>query len=109
MAPFGTSLSHKLNYGVARQLRNWPGLLVIGLVGGAAAVWIGWPWLVALGLAPFIVAALPCLLMCGAMCAANLCMRPKQREHSEFISTEDTAASKSRSSVSSPHRPLDKL
>lgn len=47
---------------------------------GGAGLWFGWPWLVVAGLAPFIVALLPCLIMCGAMCALKLCSKPKQAE-----------------------------
>jgi hypothetical protein len=50
--------------------RSRTGLLVIG--GGLAAVgmYMGWDWLVAAGLAPVVLAVLPCV----AMCAAGLCM-----------------------------------
>lgn len=47
---------------------------------GGAGLWFGWPLLVVAGLAPFVVALLPCLIMCGAMCALNACSKPKQAE-----------------------------
>ena len=43
-------------------------VLAIGAVAGGAA--LGWDWLVAAGLAPILLAALPC----AAMCALGLCM-----------------------------------
>lgn len=39
------------------------------LVGAGLA--LGWPWLAAFGLAPFVLALLPC----AAMCALGLCMK----------------------------------
>jgi hypothetical protein len=39
-------------------------------VGGGGALFFGWDWLVAAGLATIIVGVLPCL----AMCALGLCM-----------------------------------
>ncbi len=41
-----------------------------GLVIGGSGVALGWDWLTAIGLAPLIVSAAPCLLMC----ALGLCM-----------------------------------
>jgi hypothetical protein len=40
-----------------------------------------------------LLALAPCLLMCGAMCAANLCMRPKQEIAASEAATDDGAAS----------------
>lgn len=37
----------------------------------AAGLWSSWGWLTALGLAPLVLALLPC----AAMCALGLCMR----------------------------------
>lgn len=46
--------------------------LLIGaaLLGGGGALFFGWNWLVAAGLASIIVGVLPCLVMCGL----GLCM-----------------------------------
>jgi len=41
-----------------------------GLVVGGSGVALGWDWLTAIGVAPLIVSAAPCLLMC----AFGLCM-----------------------------------
>ena len=43
------------------------------ILGVAGALWIGWPWLVAIGIAPLLIAMSPCLLMCAALCGAKLC------------------------------------
>ena len=45
-------------------------LIVTALVLSGAAAALGWPWLVAVGAAPLIVAVAPCLVMC----AFGLCM-----------------------------------
>src|SRR5687768_11178760 len=95
MPLFDASPSQSSDLKIGRQLMSWRGLLIVGLGASAAGLWFGWPWLVAVGVAPFIVAALPCLLMCGVMCAANLCMRPKQQKQSSVALTENTAASDS--------------
>jgi hypothetical protein len=45
-------------------------LAVAGLVVGGSGLALGWDWLAAVGIAPLIVSAAPCLLMC----ALGLCM-----------------------------------
>jgi hypothetical protein len=74
------------------QLIGWPGVFAVAIALAAAGVWIGWPWLVAVGIAPIVLGLAPCLLMCGAMCAANLCMRPKQEKLSVTGENNKTAA-----------------
>ena len=44
-------------------------LIGVSVAGGAAALFFGWDWLVAAGVASFIVAFAPC----AAMCALGLC------------------------------------
>lgn len=55
-------------------LRSWIGdrrvLAVAGLAGAGAGLGLGWDWLTAVGVAPLIVSAAPCLIMC----ALGLCM-----------------------------------
>lgn len=51
-------------------LRNrWVVVLGVFALAGAGLA-LGWPWLVALGLAPVVLAVLPCAAMCGL----GLCM-----------------------------------
>lgn len=45
-------------------------LAVVTMAGGAA---LNWSWLVAIGVAPILLSALPCLVMCGL----GLCMHKK--------------------------------
>ena len=55
---------------------------VVALAGGGAA--LGWPWLVALGVAPILLSLLPC----AAMCALGLCMG----RHGSSAASGDAAA-----------------
>jgi hypothetical protein len=80
MTSFDASLSHNLLRRLVHQLIGWRLALTVGIALAAGGLWFGWPWLVAAGIAPIILALAPCLLMCGAMCAASLCMRPKQEK-----------------------------
>jgi hypothetical protein len=49
------------------------GLVVLGAGVIGAGVALNWRWLIAIGGAPLLLAALPCI----AMCALGLCMMPK--------------------------------
>jgi hypothetical protein len=49
------------------------GLIVLGVLVVAAGLALNWSWLVAIGVAPLLLTALPCV----AMCALGLCMMPK--------------------------------
>ena len=53
-----------------RYLTGWRGLAVVASVATAAGSALNWSWLVAAGIAPFLLSVLPCL----AMCALGLCM-----------------------------------
>ena len=49
--------------------RTWLAVGAVALAGGAA---LNWSWLVAVGVAPLLLAIAPC----AAMCALGLCMKP---------------------------------
>lgn len=68
------------------RLASWRSLALIAVVLSTAALWFGWPWLVVAGVAPLLVALAPCLLMCGAMCALKLCMKPAQTRQAVSLS-----------------------
>jgi len=55
---------------VSSWIRSPRGLILLAAVPVIAALALGWPWLVAAGIAPLLLAAAPCL----AMCALGLCM-----------------------------------
>jgi hypothetical protein len=58
----------------AQRLRSWAlspqGLTVTGIAAAVVGLTLGWSWVVALGVAPVILALGPC----AAMCALGLCM-----------------------------------
>jgi hypothetical protein len=74
-------------------VRSWIGnrrlLAVIGLALGGTGLGVGWDWLTAVGIAPLIVSAAPCLLMC----ALGLCMMG--RGHQANAGKADIAPSES--------------
>ncbi len=51
-------------------LRGRRGWVVLGFAVAGGGLWFGWPSLVAAGLAPLLLAVLPC----AVMCALGLCM-----------------------------------
>lgn len=51
-------------------------LLIIATLVIAAALWLGWEWLAAIGALPLLLSLLPCV----AMCALGLCMRGRDGE-----------------------------
>lgn len=69
--------------------RIWWIAATLALAAGAA---LNWSWLVAIGIAPLLVAALPCV----AMCALGLCMkRMMGRSCSTDAAAPDKASAKS--------------
>src|SRR3546814_19185011 len=65
-----TSLTHDLLYMARYYLGGRRGLLILAGLAIAAGLALNWSWLVAVGIAPILIAVLPCL----AMCALGLCM-----------------------------------
>ncbi len=52
-------------------------LLALAAVPTVAILYLGWPWLVAAGAAPFILAVAPCAAMCAlGMCAMGARISP---------------------------------
>ncbi len=71
-------------------------ILTVTLVASAAA--FGWPWLVAEGVGPFILAVAPCV----AMCAAGACMKGMGSSCSKTAVLNDHAG-RSETPVSATH------
>ncbi len=68
-----SSLGRDVLHSARYHLGNRWALLVLGSLGVIAGLSLGgWAWLVAVGLAPIILAALPCLVMCG-LCLCLAC------------------------------------
>lgn len=69
-----TSLSADTFRYVRYQLRGRRGLVVAGTALGGPALWFGWPWLAAAGLAPILIAIAPCAVMCAVgACTMKAC------------------------------------
>lgn len=64
------SFGQNLGYAVRYYLGNRRALIALALAAAVAGLILNWSWLVALGVAPILLTALPCL----AMCALGLCM-----------------------------------
>ena len=63
------------------------GLIVLGVVAIAAGLALSWSWLIAIGLAPLLLTALPC----AVMCAVGICMMPKNKKPIEGGSAQGSA------------------
>lgn len=72
----GQDIVSLLRYGLytVRARLGARGLIILAAVMVAAGLALDWSWVVAIGLAPILLAALPC----AVMCALGMCMRPKQ-------------------------------
>ena len=64
------SLARDLVDAARYYLGGWRGIFVLAAIAVLIAIGFSWTWLVAAGLAPILLTALPCLLMCGL----GLCM-----------------------------------
>jgi hypothetical protein len=64
--PLGQDLLYALRYYLGGR-RAW---LAIAALAGLGGLILNWSWLVAIGIAPVLIAILPC----AAMCALGLCM-----------------------------------
>jgi len=77
------SLAHDWLRAVRYWLGGRRGMIALAVVAAMAALILNWNWLVTIGLASLLIAALPCL----AMCALGLCMN-KMGEKSCSTSTK---------------------
>ena len=68
--PAETSLTQDLLYAARYYLGGRRGLLILAGLAVAAGLALNWSWLVAAGIAPILIGAVPCV----AMCALGLCM-----------------------------------
>jgi len=66
----GNSWEHDLFATARRWLGGRRALWIVAGIALVAGLALNWSWLVAIGVAPLLVAALPCV----AMCALGLCM-----------------------------------
>ena len=91
-ATWGRKILDTSRYGINRlQARlGMRGLIVLGGAVIVAGLALNWSWLVAIGLAPLLLTALPCVVMC----AVGVCMMPKKEKPIEGGSAEGSSHSK---------------
>lgn len=65
-----SSSSHDWLHAVLHYLGNWRALMALGTLAAIIGVALNWSSLVAAGIAPILLAMLPCAVMCGL----GLCM-----------------------------------
>ncbi|MFG1377257.1 hypothetical protein V5G24_20865 [Xanthobacter sp. VTT E-85241] len=74
------------------SLQRRRGLIVLGALALSLSAAFNWSWLVAAGVAPLLLSALPCV----AMCALGLCMSrmngPSADKASSLVSSDDPIA-----------------
>ena len=79
---------------IGGRLRNYlggrRGWIVLALVVVSAALYLHWGWLVAIGVAPLLLALAPC----AAMCALGLCMSKSGGKSCARPSSDETPAAK---------------
>lgn len=77
--PFPRSLTSEVLYAVRYYLGGRTGLIAIAATALGLGAFFNWGWLVAAGLAPILLAILPC----AAMCALGLCMGGRSKSQSD--------------------------
>ncbi len=80
-----TPLSRDILFALRYYLGGRRGVIALAAVGLVAGLALNWSWLVTAGMAPLLLTALPCLVMC----AFGLCMN---RMAGRSCSTETAAA-----------------
>lgn len=65
-----TSLTRDIFHSARYYLGGRRGLIILAVIALVAGLALNWNWLVAAGVAPLLLAVLPCI----AMCALGLCM-----------------------------------
>src|SRR5712671_2090109 len=101
-----SSLARDLLHAARRYLGGRRGLLILALVAIVAGAALNWNWLVAAGIAPVLITALPCLAMCGL----GLCMNkmiggsasPPSPPSSTALPAEPSVSPQVGAAVSSP-------
>ena len=81
-----TSLTRDLLHAAGYYLGNRRALLLVAAVAIVAGLTFNWEWLVAAGLAPILIAILPC----AVMCALGLCMHKMSGSSSSSSSSSSS-------------------
>ncbi|OGA46917.1 MAG: hypothetical protein A3F74_03785 [Betaproteobacteria bacterium RIFCSPLOWO2_12_FULL_62_58] len=79
-----TSLTQGLLYALRYWLGGRRGLIAVAVLAVVGGVVLNWSWLVAAGIAPLILAALPCVAMCAlGLCASKMGGKSCSNERNE--------------------------
>ena len=69
-----TTFGQDLRVFIRYHLRGWRGMAAAGALLAVPALWLGGPWLVAVGGLSLLVSLAPCLVMCGlGLCMMKSC------------------------------------
>ena len=88
-----TSVGHDLFDAARYYLGGRRGVVVLIIIAALAGVGLSWNWLIAAGIAPLLLTALPCLVMCGL----GLCMNKMLGSSCASKTTQAKTAELSRS------------
>src|SRR5690349_17725905 len=86
--------------GLGDRVRPWlhdrRALILAAVVAAGGGLWIGWPWLVAAGIAPILLALAPCAAMCAlGLCTMKACSKtgstPTETTPAPFAKPDDPA------------------
>jgi len=91
-----TTLTEDIGSYLRHQLRGRRGLIAAAVIVAGPALWFGWPWLVAAGLAPLLLAMAPCAVMCGLGLCMNMACK---KSHVGSSASEGAAGELQRASV----------
>ena len=79
-----TSLTQGLLYALRYWLGGRRGLVAAAVLAVVGGVVLNWGWLVAAGIAPLILAMLPCVAICAlGLCANKMAGKPGSDEQNE--------------------------
>lgn len=87
-----TSLTRDVLSVARYYLGNRRALLVLAIVASIAGLALNWNWLVAIGLVPILLSALPCLVMC-AFGVCMMCGSAKEQSTLSRIATGQGSSS----------------
>ena len=106
--PESTSKDASLTRDILAALRYWisalrfrlgtRGLIILAVAVIGAGLALNWSWVVAIGLAPILLAILPC----AVMCALGICMPKGEKSCSQQSSADEGEARKSPPSRPTP-------
>lgn len=90
------SLGRDILYALRYYLGGRRSLLILAAIAAVGGLAFNWSWLVAAGIAPLLLSALPCV----AMCALGLCMNKVTGGSCKSNQAENTAAAGDETSLS---------